>query len=170
MRIRQIKPSYWDDTRLHHTPGITAEVREFYIGTWQLADDTGWLVWDVSAIAKQLYGWQGVARRERNVQEWGNRLSAIGRLHIFECGHAVVPTLGKHQRIGGNHTDGVYRDHQKCGNPAPSMDKSIPSPNLPQSIPTVSNGKGKGKERVRVDPQTDSSTSGPIPLSAVLNA
>jgi hypothetical protein len=151
MRIRQIKPSYWDDSRLHHTPGIGAEVREFYIGTWQIADDIGWMVWDVSAIAKQLYGWQAVSRRERNVREWGARLAGIGRLNIYECGHAWIPTLAKHQRIGGTKTEGVWRDHQKCVIQPPSadsMDKSISLRKPPQSSDTVSNVTvGNGKER-----------------------
>ena len=150
MRIRQIKPSYWDDTRLHHTPGIGAEVREFYIGTWQLADDIGWLAWDVSAIAKQLYGWQSVTRRERNVREWGARLAGIGRLTIYECGHAYIPTLSKHQRIGGTKTEGVAKEHQKCVIQPPSagsMDESISLRTPPQSFPTVSNvTERKGKE------------------------
>jgi hypothetical protein len=144
MRIRQIKPSYWDDTRLHHTPGIGAEVREFYIGTWQIADDIGWMAWDVSAIAKQLYGWQSVARRERNVREWGARLTAIGRLQIYECGHAWVPTLAKHQRIGGTKAEGAYREHQRCVSPQSSADLRNP----PQSVDTVSNvTERNGEER-----------------------
>ena len=143
MRIRQIKPSYWDDTRLHHTPGITAEVREFYIGTWQLADDIGWFAWDVSAIAKQLYGWQSVKRREHNVQEWGIRLASIGRLLIYECGHAYVPTLTKHQRIGGTKAEGSYREHQNCLSPQSSADLR----KVPQGSDTVSNvTERKGKE------------------------
>lgn len=145
MRIRQIKPSYWDDTRLHHTPGISADVREFYIGSWQIADDIGWLVWDVSAIAKQLYGWQPVARRERNVREWGARLAAIGRLNIYECGHAHIPTLAKHQRIGGTKAEGAYREHAlKCVSPQSSADLR----KSPQTSDTVSNVTvGKGTER-----------------------
>jgi len=155
MRIRQIKPSYWDDTRLHHTPGITAEVREFYIGTWQLADDTGWLSWDVSAIAKQLYGWQSVGRREHNVREWGARLGAIGRLTIYECGHAFIPTLSRHQRIGGTKAEGTWREHQTCLIPPPSagsMDKSISLRNSPQSSVTVSNVTERNGEESNGNP------------------
>lgn len=144
MRIRQIKPSYWDDTRLHHTPGISGDVREFYIGLWQLADDVGYLRWDVSGIAKQLYGWQGVHRRERNVSEWGARLAGIGRVLIYECNHAYIPTLAKHQRIGGTRAEGAFREHQSCLSPQSSADLR----KAPPSSGTVSNvTERKGKER-----------------------
>lgn len=148
VRIRQIKPDYWNDVKLHHTSGISAEVREFYIGTWQLADDIGWLRWDVSGIAKQLYGWQSVTRRERNVQEWGARLAGIGRLLIYECGHAYIPTLTRHQRIGGTRAEGSWKEHQSCLSPQSSADLRKP----PQSSVTVSNvtvgnvTERKGKE------------------------
>lgn len=153
MRIRQIKPSYWDDTRLHHTQGISADVREFYIGLWQIADDIGWLAWDVSAIAKQLYGWQGVSRRERNVREWGARLAGIGRINIFECGHALVPTLTKHQRIGGHKSDIVAREHLRCGVPQPSaqsMDESISSRTVTVSNVTEREGKVSNGRRIKI--------------------
>ena len=103
MRIRQIKPSWWLDKVLRTS--VTADVRELYIGLWMLADDAGWLVWDVSRIAAELYPYSSVARRERHVGEWSTRLAALDgyepHLIIEKCGHARVPKLVDHQHFGG---------------------------------------------------------------------
>lgn len=143
MRIRSVKPAYWTDAKLHNTPGISAAVREFYIGTWGLADDAGWLRWDVSEIGGELYRFRSVKTRERDVADWGQRLAGIGRLIIAECGHAYVPKLTTHQKVGGTKTDAVWKEHQGCApvHVQTNMDESI-------SFPTVRVGKvGEGKDR-----------------------
>lgn len=128
MRIRSVKPEYWDDARLHNTPGITADVREFYIGTWGLADDLGWLKWNVPEIARTLYGYRGVKRRERQVIEYATKLVAIGRLHIYECGHAWVPNLSKHQHLAGTtrRVETVYKAHALCSPQIPADPRTSP--------------------------------------------
>jgi hypothetical protein len=40
VRIRQVKPAFWADSRLAELPERT---RLFYIGLWMIADDAGWL-------------------------------------------------------------------------------------------------------------------------------
>lgn len=139
MRIRQIKPDYWRDSRLHNTPGITADVREFYIGLWGVADDAGFLRWDVSEIAGELYRYRTVHRRERDVNSWAERLAAIGRVIPLECGHAYLPNLVKHQKVGGNRSEQVWREHQRC---IPGQVQTKPDESI--SSPTVSKGKGNG--------------------------
>ena len=52
MRIRQVKPAFWTDARIAALP---APARLFYIGLWMVADDAGWLRWDPSQIANELY-------------------------------------------------------------------------------------------------------------------
>lgn len=142
MRIRSVKPDYWKDGRLHNTPGISADVREFYIGCWGLADDAGFMRWDVPEIAGELYRFRGVQRRERNVTEWARRLVALGRLMLLTCDHAYLPTLTKHQRLGGSRSEGVWKEHQQCipGHVQTSTDSS-------ESSPTVGKGEvGEVKE------------------------
>jgi hypothetical protein len=141
MRIRSVKPEYWKDARLHNTPGITANVREFYIGCWGLADDAGWLRWDVPAIGAELYAYRSARQREANVARWGDMLGKLGRLKILDCGHAFVQNLARHQRVGGNRTDFIAKEHARCVPVHTDMD---------QSIQTWKGGEvkgGEGKER-----------------------
>lgn len=98
MRIRQIKAEFWRDELLASLPDA---VRLFYIGMWQEADDAGWLRWNVSEVALDLYGYEARSRRERWVVERGEALVNVGRLVIHDCGHAFVPKLTKHQKTGG---------------------------------------------------------------------
>ena len=111
MRIRQIKPAFWEDAVIESLPD---SVKLFYIGTWQLADDGGTFEWNVAEIGRQLYGYQPRVKRERWVEERGASLVGVGRLVIHECGHAVVPKLLKHQRIGGTKALGISSAHLRC--------------------------------------------------------
>lgn len=132
MRIRQIKPSFWEDAVIESLPD---SVKLFYIGTWQLADDGGTFEWNVAEIGRQLYGYQPRNRRERWVGERGEALAGVGRLVIHDCGHAVVPKLLKHQRIGGTKALAFSSAHLRC---APQDSDDL-------RLGTV--GKGKGTER-----------------------
>ena len=113
MRIRQIKPGWWLDKELRR--GLSADAREFFIGLWMLADDAGWLQWDVTRIAAELYPFgvdvdgglfatDPIEAREAAVATWTAQLVALpGRPHlvILGCGHARIPNLTEHQRVGG---------------------------------------------------------------------
>lgn len=110
MRIRQVKPDYWRDELLASLPD---SVSRFYIGMWQEADDAGWLRWNVSEIALDLYGYHPRARRERWVRERAEALAKVGRLHLYECGHAFLPTLTKHQKFGGRPVFSVRDAHAR---------------------------------------------------------
>lgn len=98
MRIRQVKPDFWTDELMAALPDA---VRLFYVATWQLADDSGWLEWNIPEIGLRLYGYSARGRRERWVRDRGLVLVGVGRLVIHECGHAYVPKLMEHQRVGG---------------------------------------------------------------------
>lgn len=131
MRIRQIKPTFWEDAVIED---LSDSVKLFYIGTWQLADDGGTFEWNVAEIGRQLYGYQPRNRRERWVRERGEALVQVGRLVIHECGHATIPRLLKHQRIGGTKALGVSSAHLRC---APKDSDNL----RPGTV-----GKGKGTE------------------------
>lgn len=113
-RIRQIKPSWFLDKELRR--GTTAEAREFYIGLWMLADDAGFLAWDVERIAAELYPYDAVAARERNVEKWAAGLETLDtaspHLIVWTCGHARVPKMPGHQRIAGKQTFTVGERHR----------------------------------------------------------
>jgi hypothetical protein len=53
VRVRLIRPAYWTDTDLHTR--LTADQREFYVGLWMLADDDGYVSWDVDRVGAELY-------------------------------------------------------------------------------------------------------------------
>lgn len=113
-RIRQIKPSWFLDKELRR--GTSADAREFYIGLWMIADDEGYLVWDVERIGAELYPYDGVARRERNVESWAKSLETLNpetpHLRVYSCGHASVPKMKAHQRIAGNRTTTIRDRHR----------------------------------------------------------
>ena len=130
MRIRTIKPAFWQDAVME---GLPDSVKLFYIGTWMLADDGGHFEWNVPEIGRDLYGYQPRTRRERWVEERAAVLVGVRRLHIYDCGHAYVPKLTEHQRLGGTKALGVTSAHLRCA---------------PQSSETLHPGReGKGEER-----------------------
>jgi hypothetical protein len=122
MRIRQVRPEFFSDPI---TSRLSPAIQLVYIGLWCIADDAGWLRWDVSHIAALLGPYVSVPVRERRVTAAGEALIAAGRLVLHECGCAVIPTLVVHQRIGGNKSFTVRDLH-----------KSIHS----RTRPPVSNG------------------------------
>lgn len=116
-RIRQIKPAWFLDKQLRR--GTSADAREFYIGLWMLADDDGWLSWDEERIAAELYPYDPERRRERNVAKWSDQLEHLDparpHLVVYDCGHASVPKMAGHQRIGGTRTTSTHRAHiERC--------------------------------------------------------
>jgi hypothetical protein len=99
MRIRQVRPEIFTYAVVSRLP---APVRLTYIGLWCVADDAGWMTWDVPQIAAQLYPYESVRVRERRVAVAGVALREAGRLVWHECHCAFIPKLADHQKIGGN--------------------------------------------------------------------
>jgi len=137
MRIRQVKPEFWKDARVAE---LSEGARLFYIGTWQLCDDAGWMRWDVPNIAAELYPFEGRSSRERRVKRHAESLAALGRLHFHDCGHAQVPKMPTHQHLAGTtrRVTTVAAEHSKCGIPATTRD----DPRLPAPVSIGSVGKG----------------------------
>ena len=99
MRIRQVRPEFFSDPVVSR---LSPEARLTYIGLWCIADDAGYLSWDLASIATQIYPYQSVQVRERLVMKAADALVTAGRIIPFECGCALIPRLEDHQRIGGN--------------------------------------------------------------------
>jgi hypothetical protein len=113
-----IRPAYWTDADLHTR--LSADVREFYIGLWMLADDAGYVDWDPVRIGADLYPYRGLAWRSRNIPRW---IEALGpHVRMLDCGrHLLVPNLEKHQ----NPPRPSYpnrRAHEKCARRAVAPD------------------------------------------------
>ena len=95
MRVRMIRPAYWTDADLHTR--LTAEQREFYVGLWMLADDAGFVAWDLHRVGAELYPYRSPAWRAKRLAAW---LDALGRDHarLLSCGvHVQIPNLPKYQ-------------------------------------------------------------------------
>lgn len=139
MRIRQVKPAFWTDSRIAELPDST---RLFYVGLWMLADDGGWFRVDVPSMGAELYSYEGRAKRERGVIASLDRLKAAGRIVLHDCGHGVIPTFAEHQRLAGEtkRVLTVKREHSLCPRiPANPRD-------IPPDPDTVSEGTGKVRD------------------------
>jgi hypothetical protein len=146
VRIRQIKPEFFRDRLLAE---MSADVREFYIGLWMQADDSGWLRWAPGELGADLYPYRGVAKRERSIEEWGKRLSDRGRIVIHDCGHAFLPTLTKHQRFSGvtKQVHTFHREHSDCTRGSPRGVDDIPQiPAHPRPVRNGTLSEGTGGE------------------------
>jgi hypothetical protein len=101
MRIRQVRPEFWSDETL---AALADSTRLFYVGLWCIADDAGWIEWRPSRIGALLYPYRTARRREADITVWSHQLVENGRLHLLECGCGHIPTLPRHQRVGGKQT------------------------------------------------------------------
>lgn len=110
MRIRQVRPEFFTDPVM---AGLAAPVRLTYIGLWCVADDAGWLRWDVPQIGAILYPFEVAKRRERALVAASLALVDAGRLVILDCNCAQIPTLPRHQRVAGNQSFTARDAHKK---------------------------------------------------------
>lgn len=145
MRIRQVKPEFWKDAKMAE---LSEGARLFFIGTWQLADDAGWLRWDVANIAAELYPFGGRSSRERRVTRHAEALVKLGRLHLHDCGHAQVPKMPAHQHLAGTTRQvlTVKMEHAQCGKPATNRD----DPRLPAPVGIGSVRQGSVSEGEKI--------------------
>jgi hypothetical protein len=107
MRIRQVKPAYWTDRTL---ASLSYPARLFYIGLWCVADDAGYIDWDLDELGALLFPYEVPHRRERHLSAWSVELVACGRVMVLDCGCAVIPTLEQHQRHAGGNRSYAARD------------------------------------------------------------
>ena len=84
-----------------------------YIALWCVADDDGWIDWDVPQIGALVYPYKSVHAREALIHKAGDALVAVGRLRLMDCGCARIPTLTAHQKIGGNKSFTARDRHER---------------------------------------------------------
>ena len=155
MRIRQVKPEFWKDAKL---ADLSEGARLFYVGTWQLCDDAGWMRWDVANIAAELYPFERRGSRERRVDRHAGSLVRLGRLHLHDCGHAQVPKMPSHQHLAGStrRVTSIAAEHSKCGIPATPRDSPrLPAPVSIGSVRSVSVSDGGEIPKARRLEQVD---------------
>lgn len=151
MRIRQVRPEYWSDPV---TARLPVDVQLTYIALWCVADDDGWLRWDIAAIGALVCPYLSVRQRERRLEKAREALVATRRLIVMECGCARIPTLPQHQKIGGNKSFTARSDHYSHGPVQTRMDL------YPGKVSNVKVGNGT------VRASADSPAGGGSPLRA----
>jgi hypothetical protein len=136
MRIRQVKPAFWTDAKVAK---LGYPTRLFYIGLWCIADDAGWLEWDLDELGAMLFPHESPGRRRRHVTTWAEELVRVGRVVLLDCGCAVIPTLDTHQRHAGGNRSFQFRDAHLRRHPSVSTGESVPVPE--KGAGTVGNGR-----------------------------
>ena len=151
MRIRQVKPSFWTDATIAR---LSDTAQLLYIGLWCVADDAGYLEWEVDTIGAYLRPYEIPSRRVKKIEKAATELIESGRLKMLlidvdgeaiECGHAVIPTLPDHQRVSSaKRVESERKSHLSRGCPRlPAEFRGTPRTPLPErnGIGTVGNGK-----------------------------
>lgn len=136
MRIRQVKPAFWSDKVM---AGLTRSARLTYIGLWMLADDAGWIQWDAEQAGAELFPYESVKRREKELAADLDLLVATCRVVRHDCGCIEVPHLSEHQRISGVRSFRARDAHAKH---SPLSAKQVPLSDSPGTVRV-----GNGKER-----------------------
>jgi hypothetical protein len=151
VRIRQVKPAFWTDDRVAH---LTYGARLFYIGLWNLADDAGYLEWNEAQVGAELFPYESPRKREKSVGAWMKELVDAKRVVLLDCGHAVVPTLGEHQRLSGptKQVRTYFLKHERRDCPIPAVPRGSPRvPNLADE--PESEGQAGSDDDPRVSPR-----------------
>ena len=138
MRIRQVKPAFWTDKDMSR---LSYSARLFYIGLWCVADDAGWLEWDLEELGALLFPYESPTRRRKHLVAWADELVALDKVVIHECGCAVIPTLDAHQKHAGGNRSYQYRDSHRRRHSSVSTDLSGQVPEK------VAGRVGNGRER-----------------------
>ena len=168
LRIRQLKPDWWLDKDLQTR--LSADVREFYIGLWMVADDAGYFDWNPVRIGAELYPYRTAHRREKQIAEWAELLATLDadepHLVVFECGHARVPKMPAHQRLAAEtkQVKTVLKKHLHCprgsagirGDLAPERGEGIPARSRVSPPLSTVERNVYGKERYAADDPVES--------------
>lgn len=142
MRIRQIKPAFWSDKVMAHLPKST---RLAYIGLWMLADDAGWIVrFDCEQASAELYPFEPVHRRERDMGIEVARLKDAERVRGYDCGCLEVPHLPEHQRIAGRQNFTARDAHRRHLNGSVATGSYAEPTGAPVGNGRVGNGTERG--------------------------
>ena len=144
MRGRYIQREFWGDTDLHTK--ATADVREFYIGLWMLADDKGWMPRDIVGIGAALYRFEGPDERETHVRTNLDRLQGLGKVRSHRCKCLFLPAVARYPRAG-KPSDLHFKAHQTHLGTA-SKEPSRIQPDLNASPdPSYSDPSPRGRAR-----------------------
>lgn len=149
MRGRYLMREYWTDSDLFLR--LTSDDRELYQGLWMLADDAGWMPWDVPAIAAAVYQYEDRAPREAKVRAIVTKLVKIGKVQRQKC-CLFLPAVVRYPRAGKKSTEHKLEhqthskgfDGRRGQTPIrfePIQTDSNPSPVVVPSLPDVAGAR-----------------------------
>jgi hypothetical protein len=165
-KSRTLSREYMAD-RAFMTEYTPAE-REWYLLTALFADDAGYLLWDLPDNAANLYRYESPARREKRVLGYVARFAASGRFQDLGCGHALMPSVGKHPR-GSSREYAVRVEHQQCTGSAPEVQSSACLSSPERSSPERSSpGANDSKKGPTTDKTTDDAAGFAAAYAALL--
>jgi len=165
-RIRTIKPSFWTDEKIG---SLSYGARLLFIGTWNLADDEGILVWDARYLKGQLFPYDNV---QQFIKTWMRQLEENGLITSYQTSKnqrlAYVSRFSSHQVIS-------HPQSSQFELPTNSKDFKAKytrySSNSTGTLLDHSNqeegmeGEGKGREGGTPTTTTTTTTNPPTPLS-----
>jgi hypothetical protein len=160
MRIRSVKPEFWADAKL---AGLPLHVKLIYIGLWMEADDTGLLRWEPKQLALDLLHDQPESEALKLLSEASKALTRRGRLQRLKCGHALIPTLGKHQRFHSDPGRRSYthrREHDSVCLRLQEGNRGEMPGGTPRHLPAREGREGKVRESKGVSLSTNSNGRG----------
>jgi DnaD/phage-associated family protein len=138
-RIRTIKPEFWSDAKIGKLP---PPARLLYIGTWNIADDDGILLWTPQYIKAQLFMYdQKITIRQ--IKRWMDNIASLNFITVYTDADGNSYGFIQHMRI-----------HQRIDKPKPTTHPHILEAILKEKS-TISSrhvdddsatGGGKGRE------------------------
>jgi hypothetical protein len=108
-RIRTIKPEFWDDEKIGQLP---LGARLLFIGSWNLADDEGILVWNEKYLRARIFPYD-TAITLKYVKKWMDHITSLNFIEVYGGAngetYGFILNMTKHQRINrpqkSKHTD-----------------------------------------------------------------
>jgi hypothetical protein len=98
VRIRQIKPEFWEDPDIAELP---RDIRLLFIGLWNMADEIGQLKDDARLIKRTLFGYDNDVTSVV-IEDWLQQLEQHHQQFVVRRdGLLFIRTFQKHQRISG---------------------------------------------------------------------
>ena len=154
-RIRTIKPQFWTDEKIGR---LSVGARLLFIGTWNLADDEGILIWDARYLKGQLFPYDDCQNR---MKKWMDELVTTGLIRPYSASSgshlALISSLSRHQVVSHpmpSHFElpSVFSDFvPKYTN----YSSSAPVVPLVNSIPVMEmeegNGNGNGRRKKEME-------------------
>lgn len=137
MRGRYLMREYWSDSDLFLR--LDAEQREVYIGLWMLADDSGWLPRDISAISAALMQYEDRAPRESRTKRALERLRELGKVESHRC-CLHLPAVERYPRAGKKSTEHrSEHNRHKSGQTGSNSPNDIQTDLNPSPVPSLPN-------------------------------